>query len=179
MKILKGILIVIGSLIALALIVALFVPKDYTIDRSITIDKPVAEVFGYVKYLKNQDEFSKWANMDPAMTKSYTGTDGQPGYISAWESKDDDVGKGEQEILKITEGSRIDYELRFIEPFESTSLAYLETDGVSINQTKVTWSFSGHMKYPMNLMLLFMDFEKMIGEDLDTGLANLKERMEQ
>jgi hypothetical protein len=58
-------------------------------------------------------------------------------------------------------------------------MAYLATQEVSENKTKVTWSFSGNMNYPMNLMLLFMDFEKMIGEDLDTGLANLKERMEQ
>jgi uncharacterized protein YndB with AHSA1/START domain len=179
MKILKGTLFFLGSIIALALIIALFVPKNYTIDRNITIDKPTTEVFDYVKYLKNQDDFSKWANMDPGMTKTYTGTDGQPGFISAWDSQNDDVGKGEQEILKITDGSRIDYELRFIKPFESTSLAYIETKSISANQTKVTWSFSGHMNYPMNLMLLFMNFEKMIGEDLNTGLANLKERMEQ
>ena len=179
MKILKGILIFLGSIIVLALIIAFFVPKDYTIDRSITINKPSEEVFDYIKYLKNQDNFSKWATMDPGMTKTYTGTDGQPGFISAWDSQNDDVGKGEQEILKVTEGERIDYEIRFIKPFESNSMAYLATQEVSENKTKVTWSFSGNMNYPMNLMLLFMDFEKMIGEDLDTGLANLKERMEQ
>jgi uncharacterized protein YndB with AHSA1/START domain len=178
MKILKGILIFLGSIIVLALIIALLVSKDYTIDRNITINKPSEEVFDYIKYLKNQDNFSKWANMDPGMTKTYTGTDGQPGFISAWDSQNDDVRKGEQEILKVTKGERIDYEIRFIKPFESNSMAYLATQKVPENKTKVTWSFSGHMNYPMNLILLFMDFEKMIGEDLDTGLANLKERME-
>ena len=30
----------------------------------------------------------------------------------------------------------------------------------------------------MNLMFLFMDFEEMIGEDLETGLVNLKKVLE-
>jgi hypothetical protein len=30
------------------------------------------------------------------------------------------------------------------------------------------------MKYPMNLMLLFMDMEGMLGGDLEQGLTNLK-----
>ncbi|MEX2593845.1 MAG: hypothetical protein WD426_13810 [Anditalea sp.] len=47
-----------------------------------------------------------------------------------------------------------------------------------INQTKVKWGFNGHMNYPMNLMFLFMDFEKMIDDDLETGLYNLKTALE-
>jgi hypothetical protein len=34
------------------------------------------------------------------------------------------------------------------------------------------------MKYPMNLMLLFMNMEKMVGGDLDKGLQNLKSVLE-
>ena len=51
--------------------------------------------------------------MDPDMKKTYRGTDGTVGFVSAWDSEKDDVGKGEQEIIKITDGERIDYELRF------------------------------------------------------------------
>lgn len=178
MKILKTILIAVGILIAVPLIVAIFVKKDYEVEREITIDKPKEEVFDYVKFLKNQDNYSKWATMDPDMKKTYRGTDGIVGFVSAWESDNKDVGKGEQEIKKITDGERIDFELRFFEPFESTEPAYMTTESVSENQTKVKWGFSGHMDYPMNIMMLFMDFEKMIGDDLDTGLKNLKAVLE-
>lgn len=178
MKILKTILIAVGILIAVPLIVAIFVKKDYEVEREITIDKPKEEVFDYVKFLKNQDNYSKWATMDPDMKKTYRGTDGTVGFVSAWESDNKDVGKGEQEIKKITDGERIDFELRFFEPFESTEPAYMTTESVSENQTKVKWGFSGHMDYPMNIMMLFMDFEKMIGDDLDTGLKNLKAELE-
>tara|TARA_R100000935_G_C2797148_1_gene148707 strand:- start:315 stop:848 length:534 start_codon:yes stop_codon:yes gene_type:complete len=174
----KKILIILLVLIAIPLVVALFLPKDYSVEREIIINKPKQEVFEYVKYLKNQDNYSKWASMDPNMKKTYKGTDGTVGFVSAWESENDDVGSGEQEILKIEEGERIDFELRFIEPFESTSPAFMTTESVAENQTKVTWGFSGHMNYPMNLMMLFMDFEKMIGDDLESGLSNLKSELE-
>ncbi|MEO6681200.1 MAG: SRPBCC family protein [Ginsengibacter sp.] len=174
MKLLKKILIVIGILIAIPLIVAIFVKKDYAVEKEIIINKGKAEVFEYIKHLKNQDNFSKWATMDPNMKKTYRGTDGKVGFVSAWESDMDDVGTGEQEIKKITEGERIDFELRFLKPFEATEPAYMTTEAINENQTKVKWGFSGHMNYPMNLMMLFMDIEKMIGDDLQTGLARLK-----
>jgi len=178
MRILKKILIVVGILIAIPLIVALFVKKEYAVEKEIVINKPKTEVFEYIKLLKNQDNFSKWATIDPNMKKSYKGTDGTVGFVSHWESDNEEVGWGEQEIKKITEGERIDFELRFIKPFEATEPAFMSTETVSENQTKVKWGFSGHMDYPMNLMLLFMDFEKMIGDDLQTGLTKLKSEFE-
>lgn len=178
MKIIKKILIGIGIIILIPLIVAIFVKKDYAVEREITINKPKQEVFDYVKFLKNQDNFSKWATMDANMKKNYTGTDGTVGFVSAWDSEMEDVGKGEQEIKKITDGERIDFELRFIKPFESTEKAYMTTESIAENQTKVKWGFDGHMSYPSNLMLLFMNFDKMIGDDLNTGLTTLKTVLE-
>jgi len=179
MRILKTILIVLAIVIAIPLIVALFIKKEYTIERTITIEKPKEEVFAYIKYLKNQDDFSKWASMDPDMKKTYRGTDGTPGFVAAWESEKDDVGTGEQEIIAIKENERIDYELRFIKPFEATDIAYLTTESLDENRTQVVWGFNGKMTYPFNLMLVIMDFEDMIGDDLSTGLANLKKQLEQ
>ncbi len=178
MKILKKLFIALGGVIAIALLVAFFVKKDYTVEREIVINKPKAEVFAYLKHLKNQDHYSKWNNIDPNMKKTYRGTDGTIGFISHWESNHEEVGWGEQEIKKIIEGERIDCELRFIKPFESTEQVFMSTKDLNENQTQVKWGFNGHMNYPMNLMLLFMDFEQMIGNDLQIGLTNLKHILE-
>jgi hypothetical protein len=178
MKIIKRVLLVIVLLIAALFITAIFTDKDYSVSREISINRPKQDVFNYIKYLKNQNEYSKWATMDPDMKKTYSGTDGTVGFISAWDSEIDDVGKGEQEIKKITEGERIDFELRFLEPFQSKEPAFMSTESLSENQTKVTWGFSGHMAYPTNIFLLFMDFEKMIGTDLEVGLSKLKDKLE-
>jgi len=178
MKTFKKVITGLGILIAIPLIVALFVEKDYAVEREITIKKNKQEVFDYIKLLKNQDNYSKWAKMDPNIKKTFRGEDGTIGFVSGWESDNEDVGVGEQEIKKITEGERIDFELRFMKPFEATEPAFMTTETVGENQTKVTWGFSGHMNYPMNLMMLFMDFEQMIGDDLDMGLKNLKQILE-
>lgn len=178
MKNFKKALLIIGILITIPLIAAMFLKNNYAVERKIVINKPKSEVFEYLKFLKNQDNFSKWATMDPDMKKSYRGKDGTVGFVSAWESTNEDVGQGEQEIEKITEGERIDYELRFIEPFESTEKAYMTTTTVAENQTAVTWGFTGHMAYPSNIWLLFLNFEEMIGGDLQTGLEKLKSELE-
>lgn len=174
MKILKKVLIALAVIIAIPLVIALFVKKEYAVEREININKPNTAVFEYIKYLKNQDNYSKWATMDPNMKKDSRGTDGQVGFVSTWDSEIEDVGKGEQEIVKITEGKRIDFELRFIKPFEATEPAYMTTEAVSERETKVKWGFSGKMPYPMNIMMLFMNMEEMIGADLEEGLKNLK-----
>jgi uncharacterized protein YndB with AHSA1/START domain len=174
MKILKKILMVLLLLIVAALVVAIFTKKDYTIEREVVINKPKQQVFDYVKMLKNQNYYSKWNMKDPNAKMEYKGTDGTVGFVSSWDSKDKEVGTGEQEIAKITDGQRIDMNLHFIKPFEGRSTAYMTTEAVGDNQTKVKWGFNGHMPYPMNLMLLCMNMEKMIGDDLSTNLTNLK-----
>jgi hypothetical protein len=163
-------LLVIGVLAALVFIT----PSDFKVEREITINKPRAEVFNYVKLLKNQNEWGPWVKKDPAIKLEYKGTDGEVGFTSSWESNVEDVGVGAQEIKKIVESSQIDTELRFKKPFESTSQAFMILDEASPTSTKVKWGFNGSMPKPLNLMLVFIDMDKEVGKDFDEGLKNLK-----
>lgn len=172
------ILYLIIGLVILILVAGLVMKKDFGLVREITIDIPKQSVFDYLKMLKNQDNFSVWAGKDPSMKKEYKGIDGTVGFVSAWESTLKDVGSGEQEILKITEGEKLDFELRFLKPMKATNFAFFTTEAVSENQTKVKWGFNGKMAFPMNLMLLFMNMEKMIGKDFECGLEKLKAILE-
>lgn len=178
MKVLKFILFTILGIVIIVLIAALFVKNDYAVEREVAINKPRKEVFDYIKYLKNQDNYSKWNRMDPDMKKIYRGIDGTEGFIYAWESDDQGAGKGEQEIKKIVDGERIECEIRFKEPMESSAPVYMTTTSVTDRQTMVKWGFNGKMPYPMNVMLLFMDIEQIIGDDLQTGLDELKNILE-
>lgn len=174
MKILKNIILFFLAIIVLLLVAGLFVKKDYAVEREIVINKPEAEVFDYIKHIKNQDHYSVWNQKDPAMKKEYRGNDGEVGFVYAWESTNGEVGKGEQEIVRIVDGDRVDMKLRFKEPFEADDDAYMTTESVSENQTKVKWGFKGSINYPMNLMLLFMDMDKELGDALNTGLKDMK-----
>ena len=178
MKTLKRLIFIVIILIAIPMVTALFVQKEYAVERQVNINQPKTFVFNYIKHLKNQENYSTWATMDPEMQRTYKGVDGSVGFVAAWDSHIKEVGKGEQEIMAIQEGERIDFELRFFKPFESTEPAYMLTKAINDSVTTVSWGFSGHMSYPMNLMFLFMNFEKMIGDDLQTGLNNLKAVLE-
>jgi len=157
--------------------IALFVDNEYRVENEILIQQPKVVVFAYVKSLRNQDKFSKWANIYPNIKKTYSGTDRTVGFVSAWESGHPKVGKGEQEIIKITEGERIDFEFRFFEPFAVVYSGYMITEAVSTSETKVRWSFDGHVDYPFNLMLLISSFQNTMKKDFGIGLQNLKDQL--
>ncbi|CAG5017480.1 hypothetical protein DYBT9275_05781 [Dyadobacter sp. CECT 9275] len=178
MKIIKKILIVIAAIIILLLVVALFTKKDYTIERNVTINKPKQEVFDYIRLLKNQSYYSVWVMRDPQVKREFKGTDGTEGFVTTWESTMDEVGKGEQEITKVVDGEAVDSHLHFIKPFEGQANASMTTQAISDTQTKVNWKFSSSMAYPMNIMLVFISMEDMLGKDMSDGLHNLKAILE-
>lgn len=178
MTILIYILAVIIALVALVLIVAMFVRKDYAVKRKITINKPKEAVFDYIKLIANSENYSKWVMLDPDSRKEFRGTDGTEGFVYAWDSDIKNVGKGEQEIKTIKDGERIDHEIRFFKPFEGRADASMQTKSEGNGTTVVIWAFKSAMKYPMNIMLLFVNFEKMLGNDMQESLQNLKELLE-
>ncbi|MBL7817874.1 MAG: SRPBCC family protein [Saprospiraceae bacterium] len=177
MKVLKFLGIALAALVGLVLLAGLFVKKDYAVERSIVINKPKADVFSYVRVFKNHKNFSSYEQMDPNIKMDYRGTDGEVGSVSAW-AGNSNVGKGEQEIKKITEGERIDIELRFIEPMASIAPCYWTFESVDSTQTKVKWGMSGTMSYPMNTMQLVMSMDDMIGTEYQKGLNQLKAILE-
>lgn len=177
-KWLKRIFIFILSLIAIVLIIGLFAPKEFKVERSIDVSLPKDSVYLYLSHLKNQDQFSVWARKDPKMKKAYTGTDGTVGFISAWESKDENVGTGSMELVKLTPGERIDMHLKFKVPFENEDDAFFETSSINANKTRVIWGFKGNSPYPWNALSYLLNFEDMIGTDLESGLKKLKSVLE-
>ena len=96
-------LIIIAAIAVLILVLAMLAPKSYNVFRTIEIAKPKAEVFEYLKFLKNQEKWSPWEKKDPDMQKQFRGTDGSVGALSAWQGNKA-VGEGEQEITKIIPG---------------------------------------------------------------------------
>tara|TARA_R110000868_G_scaffold1817_5_gene14350 strand:- start:453 stop:980 length:528 start_codon:yes stop_codon:yes gene_type:complete len=166
-------LYIILGLILVFFILELIAPKNYNVYRSIQIAAPKNVVFEYLKYLKKQEEWSPWAKKDPNMNRKFTGVDGEVGAINYWNGNKE-VGEGEQEITKIIDGERVEGELRFFKPFNSTSDCYMTSETISNSETKVTWGFSGKNKFPMTIFCLFVSMDKMVGKDFEEGLSQLK-----
>lgn len=170
---------IIAAIIALLIFLIALGPKSYDVHRDIVIQRPLAEVFQYLKLIKNQENWGPWAKRDPGMKKYETGIDGTVGYISGWESDHKQVGSGEQEIEKIVENESVICELRFLKPWKSVSKGYLKVSEVNENETRVVWGFHGKNNMPMSIMMLFINMEKAIGKDFEEGLQDLKRILEQ
>lgn len=176
MKIVKWLLAAGLLLIAIPFIAALFIGTTFTVEREIVVERPPAEVFAYVRLLKNQVKWNKWGSLDPDMKKSWRGEDGTPGAVYAWESKNPNVGAGELEIKAVDEGKRIDYEIRMREPFASTDPLVTTIEPAGEGRTKVKSIYRGKMGYPTNLLCFLV--EDVIGDAMSEGFVKLKGLLE-
>jgi len=172
-KALKIVGIVILILVVVIIVLGLIAPKDYLVERSAVIDSPKELVFDHVKYWRNWQAWSPWAERDPVMTSTVEGIDGTEGSSYIWTGDPKGAGTGEMVNTGIKDLEEIAYHLRFIEPCESESDGYVrisEEEG----KTKAVWGFHGKNPIPWNIMTLFKSMDKMVGKDFDRGLELLK-----
>lgn len=175
MNVVITILLVVACIIALLLIIALFMKREHYVNREIIINAPRQKVFDFLRLLKNQDQFNKWAAVDKDRKEETKGTDGTVGYLYSW-SGNKSAGQGEKEIMNIVEGKRIETEIRFIKPMRISAYVIMETESLPDNQTKVNFSNGGTLKYPLNIMIPMA--EKNFSKDMDSSLSKLKDILE-
>ncbi|WP_298153209.1 SRPBCC family protein [Flavobacterium sp.] len=174
MKIVKKILIGIVVLIVLLLIVAIFIPADYTVTRMSTVNRPKQEVFDYVKSLKNQEQYSVWVMEDPKIQVTYTGVDGTVGSSSAWKSEK--MGEGSQTITAVS-NDKIEVDLNFIKPMADQAKASMIVDAVDANNSNITCTFYGHGAYPIGRLMSLIG-KKFVGDAYEQNLVNIKKNLE-
>lgn len=171
MKILKYLLFIILGLIAIVFIAALILPKTFHAEGNTVINRPVADVYNYVKQIKTQEQYSFFFLQDPNIKTEYYGTDGTVGGGLKWKSKK--MGDGEQKIAKLTENQRVDIDLYLMDGSEPNQSYYiLESQGD--NQTKVKIGVDGKTPIPFNIMSACYDMDK----DFQETANNLKKVLE-
>lgn len=174
MKVIKGILIIIGAIVVLFFVVALFLPSSSTLERSIEINKPPEVVFGQVVDFNNYLKWNPWSQMEPTAKNTITGEPGAVGSSWSWEGRE--VGKGSLTIEYITPNQSIQSKLEVKAPWEAVATDTWKFEATE-NGTKVTWKYSGENPYPtMRYMGLMVD--GMLGPQYEQGLASLKELCE-
>lgn len=176
LKILGAILV----LMAMLLIAALFVKKRYTIVREVRIDRPPQRVYDHVRFHKNQPEFNHWLSLDTNTIIEIKGKpDGEVGSIMYFESQNSKVGTGIWEHTDLIDGERIGLEIRFLKPYKFTAVADLHFKPISNNNgTLLVWEYKSGMDWPMNITLLFLDMDKIIGKDIEATLNKIKINLE-
>ncbi|MDN4165127.1 SRPBCC family protein [Cytophagales bacterium LB-30] len=173
MKTLKIILMIVVAIVLIGAVASFILPTEYTIERSVTIQAPEAQVKKDVQYFSNFIQWNPWADADTAMVNTIEGTDGTVGAKYSWVGNDD-VGVGSMTITAITD-SRIDMDLNFVTPWEANDKNWYKWEKTP-EGVVLTWGMGTTMARPMNLMGAMM--EGMIGEKYETGLNRVKERAE-
>jgi len=175
MKILKALGIIIVILAIIIFVGGMFLPKTYSVNRSISINAPDSIIY---KNIANFNEFLKWnpwAKMEPNAKTTISGPIAQPNHIYAWEGKE--TGSGQMTIKAIEINKMVDIELKFLKPFESLADTKFEITPEG-TQTKVIWTMSGDQNLISKWMCVFVSMDKMIGKDFEDGLKYLKEKSE-
>jgi uncharacterized protein YndB with AHSA1/START domain len=175
MQILKKILFALVGVIVLLLVVAIFLPSEYKVSRSIEINQPDSVVFEKVVNYNHRASWDPWISMDPEAKTTISGPVGEPGSTWSWEGKE--TGKGRMTILKVEDNQLIQSKLEFLEPQTGESdITWMFKPAAG--GTQVTWQFSGTADYPIGRYFgLFMD--SMVGPDFQRGLNNLKKVCEE
>jgi uncharacterized protein YndB with AHSA1/START domain len=163
-------------LLGVVLGIAASKPNEFTVRRTARIRAIPDRIFPQINDFHNWAAWSPWEKMDPTMTKTYSGAPSGKGSVYEW-SGNSKVGQGRMEMTDVTAPRKVVIQLDFMRPFRANNTAEftLEPQGDS---TDVTWSMRGGSAFIMKVMGVFMNMDKMIGRDFETGLANLKANTE-
>jgi hypothetical protein len=164
-------------IIAALLIVVAIQPSEFRVERTATIGAPADAVFAQVNDLRKWDPWSPWAKLDPNAKITFDGPEAGQGAAMGW-SGNDKVGEGRMTIVESHANDDIKIKVEFVKPFEGSmgSEFGFKPNG---DKTDVTWTMSGHQNFVQKAFCLIMNGKKMMGDDIEKGLAQLKAVAEQ
>jgi uncharacterized protein YndB with AHSA1/START domain len=162
----------VAFLIAAVLVVAAAQPDMFQVQRSASIKAPPERIFSLINEFQKWPAWSPYEKKDPDMTRSYAGPPAGKGAVYAWEG-DKNVGAGRMEITDAAAPGRVTIALDFSRPFEAHNIVNftMEPKGET---TEVTWAMQGRQPLFAKVICLFINMDRMVGTDFETGLANLK-----
>jgi uncharacterized protein YndB with AHSA1/START domain len=146
-------------------------PDEFRVTRSVAIDAPAQAIFDNVNELRKWDAWSPWAKLDPNATSNFDGPSAGVGSSMSWAGKK--VGVGRMTIVESRPNDLVRFKLEFEKPMKAVNTAefLLSPDA---ERTTVSWTMFGRNSFIGKAMGLFMNCDKMVGEQFEKGLATLK-----
>lgn len=173
---LETILMLIALAVTVLLVIASLKPSDFRITRNLLISAPAAEIFTQVNDLQHWEAWSPWAKLDPQAKNAFEGPKSGVGAIMRW-AGNNKVGVGSMTIIESQPYDLIRFRLEFLKPFTATNTAEFTFTSES-GQTLVTWSMLGKNNYINKVVGLFMNCDKMVGDQFEQGLAAIQSIVE-
>ena len=158
--------------VVVVLILASGKPDTFRVQRQVAIKAPPEKIFPLLNDYRNWGAWSPYENKDPTMKRSYSGPASGKGAVYAWEG-DGAVGVGRMEITESSPPSQVQIKLDFSKPFEAHNRVAF-TIRPQGDASTVTWDMQGPAPLISRVMQVFFSMDKMVGQDFEAGLANLK-----
>lgn len=90
------------SVVTIYIIVITILPSKVFVQRSINVDTTPAEIYNYLEDLRNFQEWSYWAEIDPKTSYKYTGPMTGTGSRMDWKSDNPSMAYGNWWIVSTT-----------------------------------------------------------------------------
>ena len=170
----KTLIKAIAALLAVFVVVlaagAYLIPEVAVVQRQTVIAAPPEKVFAIVGNMRRFNEWSPWADLDPATTYRFEGPETGVGQIMLWESTNPQVGRGKQTVTGYAANSKIETDIDFgsMGKAQSSLVLVPATGG-----TAVTWGFKATATGVLDRWMSLL-FDRWVGADYDKGLAKLK-----
>ena len=159
------------GIVALLVIVSFLLPKNYKVERSVTIASKTSLLYTLTSNFELWHVWVPWTR--EADSSAVFTIQGEPGKVgTSWEWEGKVFGNGRMVLTETTPGQGIAYDLAFDHgKYQSKGRIILESRADSV---KVSWLDEGNLGWsPINRYFgLFMD--RMMGPDFEKGLAKLK-----
>lgn len=165
-----------AAAIVVLLMLAAMRPSTFRVERSTSIAAPADRIFTMINELHQFNTWNPYARKDPAMKTVYRGPAGGRGAAFDFDGNKD-VGRGSIEIVEGAAPARVAMKLNMSAPFEAHNDIEFRLVPKG-NATDVTWAMQGDSPYLARLVGLFINMDRMIGNDFEAGLANLKAQAE-
>lgn len=175
-------------LIAVAIAVALVVaglaamiahqPSKFSVSRSTTIAAAPADVFSQVNDFRNWEAWWRRDASKPALRATLEGPAAGKSAILRW-SGNDEIDEGSMTILESQLPTQIKTRLAIVrpDPWTADMVFDFAPEG---SGTTVTWTWTGENDFLLKAMVLFiLKEDKVIGPELERGLAQIKAVAEQ
>jgi len=158
--------------IAAVLILAAMRPNQFRVQRSIAINAPPEKIYPMIGDLRAWTQWSPFEHKDRAMKRVYGSVTTGKGATYAWEGNRQ-VGAGHVVIADAVVPSRMTLKLTMTRPFKAQNIVDFTLTPAG-NSTTVTWAMRGNVQYFAKVIHVFVNMDKMVGGEFESGLKNLK-----
>jgi len=176
-KMVKKLFYAIVITMVLLVSISFLLPGTVHVERSVNINRPASTVFALVNGYATVKTWSPWASRDPSAVYKVSGPASGVGARMEWEGDPRLSGKGWQEITESVPYSLVRAQLHFDQ--QGLASAYFRIEDRAGAST-LTWGFDTDLTGDQNLAgemvakYFGLLFDRWIGGDYETGLANLK-----